>query len=180
LAITREKKEELVEGYVDLLKNSQAVVFIRLQGLSVAEVTDLRSRVRDVGGSYSVIKNTLFKLALTQVDKPVPDLLNGPISATFCPEDFASVVRVINEFARGMGDREFGIVGGIIEQETLDATAAKALASLPSKEMLFAQILAGINAPGTQLAGVVASGIRNVLNVLQARVDQLQEGEAAA
>jgi large subunit ribosomal protein L10 len=180
LAISKEKKQEMLDRYVGLLENSNAVVFIRSQGLSVTEVTSLRSRIREVGGTYGVVKNTLFRRALTQLGMPVPEVIAGPISATFCPEDIATVVTAVTEFAKRVEDREFEIVGGIVDRQELDAAKALALSSLPSKDTLFAQILAGINAPGAQLAGVLASGIRQVLNVLQARVDQLQEGEAAA
>jgi large subunit ribosomal protein L10 len=180
LAITREKKQELVKGYGDLLNNCEAVVFVKSRGLSVAEVTELRGKIREVGGSYSVVKNTLFRLALAQAGLPVPDVISGPIAVGFCPEDIAPVVKVIKDFAKKVDDREYEIVGGIVGNDVLDARAADALASLPTRDVLFSQLLAGINAPATQLAGVMASGIRQVLYVLQARVDQLQEGEAAA
>jgi large subunit ribosomal protein L10 len=181
LAITKERKEELVEKYVGLLKDSHAIVFVQSQGLSVPEVEQLRNRVREAGGSYSVIKNTLFRLALERTDTVVPPTMNGPLAVTFCLEDVTPVVKVIDSFAREMGeDRDFGIVGGVLEGEILDAEKARSLASLPSKEVLFAQILAGINAPGSQLVGTIANGVRQILNVLQARVDQLQEREAAA
>lgn len=181
MAITRQKKEELVEQYVDLLKDSHAIVFVQSRGLSVPEVEQLRNRVRESGGSYSVIKNTLFRLALEGTDTKVPAMMTGPLAVTFCPEDLAPVVKVIDDFGKEIGDdRDFGIVGGILEGEVLDAEGAQSLASLPSKDVLFAQILAGINASGSQLVGTIANGVRQILNVLQARVDQLEETEAAA
>jgi large subunit ribosomal protein L10 len=180
LAITKEKKQELLAGYVDALKGSQAVVFVQSRGLNVAEATELRGKIRETGGKYSIVKNTLFRLALSQAEMPVPEAILGPIAVAFCPEDLAPTVKVIADFARELEDREFEIVGGIVDNEVLDGKRAEALASLPTKETLFAQILATMNAPATQVASVVAGGIRQVLNVLQARVDQLQEGEAAA
>jgi len=86
LAITRERKENLVEQYVGLLKDSRAVVFVQSRGLSVPEVEQLRNRVRESGGSYNVIKNTLFRLALEEMDIDVPALIAGPLAVTFCPE----------------------------------------------------------------------------------------------
>jgi large subunit ribosomal protein L10 len=181
LAISKERKEELVEQYVGLLKDSHAVVFVQSQGLSVPEVEQLRNRIRESGGNYSVIKNTLFRLALEQTDMKVPATITGPVAATFCPEDVAPVAKVIDDFGREVADdREFGIVGGILEGEVLDAARAQSLASLPSKEILFAQILAGIHAPGSQLVGTIANSVRQILNVLQARIDQFEEAEAAA
>ena len=180
MAITKEKKQELFQTYVDWLQDSHAVVFVRSRGLSVAEVTALRSKIRETGSKYHVVKNTLFKRALAQSNMPVPDEITGPVAVTFCAEDIALTVKAITGYAKSLGDREFTITGGIIDNEVLDAKQAESLSSLPSKDMLFAQILAGINAPATQLAGVVAGGIRQVLNVMQARVDQLQESESAA
>lgn len=180
MAITREKKEELVGTYVDLLEQSAAVVFVRSRGLSVAEVTELRSKIREVGSKYHIVKNTLFRRALDQANMPVPDAITGPVAIAFCGEDIAPAVKAISDFTDDLGEREFEITGGIVGSDVLNAESAAALASMPSKETLFAQILAGMNAPATQLAGIVATGIRQVLNVLQAHVDQLQEGEAAA
>lgn len=180
MAITKGKKEELVRTYVDLLAHSQAVVFVRSRGLSVAEVTGLRSKVRDAGSNYHVIKNTLFRLALDEAKMPVPDMLSGPVSVTFCGEDIAPAVKAISDFAGTIGEREFQIIGGIVDNQVVGAEKAKSLATLPTKETLFVQILTGINAPAAKLAGVVTSSVRQILNVLQARVDQLQEGEAAA
>jgi len=180
LAITREKKAKLVQTYVELLENSQALVFVYAQGLTVAEMTRLRTRIRETGSRFHVIKNTLFRRALTQQGMPIPNALSGPVLVAFCVEDIAPVVKAIEDFADDLGEREFDITGGIVDNQILDAAQAKALASLPSKEQLFAQILAGINAPASQAAAIVANGIRQILNVLQARVDQLQKGQESA
>jgi large subunit ribosomal protein L10 len=180
LAITNEKKRELVETYVDLLENSNAIVFLHSRGLTVAEVTALRTKIRDAGSKYHVVKNTLFERALGQVGMPVPKVLAGPVSVAFCSEAIATTVKAIQDAAKTLDQREFEIIGGIMDNQVLNVAQANALASLPSKEMLFAQLLAGINAPAAQLVGVVASGLRQVASVLQARVDQLKEGEAAA
>ena len=99
MAITKDRKQELVQEYVDSLRDSQAVVFVQSRGLTVAEVTDLRSKLREVGGKYSIVKNTLFRLALDQAEMPVPDAITGPIAAMYCPEDLAPAVKVIADLA---------------------------------------------------------------------------------
>jgi large subunit ribosomal protein L10 len=192
LAISKEKKQQILEGYVNSLNESEAVVLVQSRGLTVAEVTELRNKIRETGGKYSVVKNTLFRLALEQVEKPVPACVSGPIAAMFCPEDIAPTVKALTDFARELEDREFQVMGGIIGSNVLDGEGAEALASLPARDTLFAQILAAMNATGTQTAGVLASSIRQVLNVLQAsavqqvynvlqaRIQQLKEGGAAA
>jgi large subunit ribosomal protein L10 len=179
LAITREKKEQIVAKYVELLGNSSAIVFVYMRHVAVNQVTQLRAKIRETGAGYRVVKNTLFKLALTQAGMPMPDAFDGPVAVAFCTEDIAPTVKAIDDFGNSLGDEEFEIIGGIVGQDVLDAKSAKALADLPSRDMLFAQVLAGIGAPANQLAGVVASGIRQVVYAIQARVDQLKEQEAA-
>ena len=180
MAITKERKNQLLQVYATLLGDSQAVVFVHGRGLTVAEVTQLRGKVRESGAKYHVVKNTLFERALTQAGMPVPEFLVGPVSIAFCVEDIAPVVKAIEDFANSLGEREFEIAGGIVDDQVLNAEKAKALADIPSKDTLFAQILAGLNAPGTQLSGVIANTIRQILNVLQAHIEQLEKGEAPA
>jgi large subunit ribosomal protein L10 len=192
LAISKEKKTQLLETYVSLLGESQAIVMVSALGLTVAEVTRLRVKIRESGARFHVVKNTLFRRALTQAGMPAPDFVQGPLSVAFCVEDIAPVVKAINEFAGDLGERPFEIKGGIVETDVLDSEGAKALADMPSKDVFFAQILSGINAPGSQLVGVLSSALREtvsvvqaaagrqLVNVLQARVAQLKEGSAAA
>jgi large subunit ribosomal protein L10 len=179
LAITKEKKEKLIQTYVELLENSQAIVFVYSSGLTVAEVTRLRTRIREAGSNYHIVKNSLFERALGQLGMPVPPDLAGPTAVVFCSESIATVVKSVEDFAKELGEREFQITGGIIENQVLRADAAKSLSSLPSKEQLFAQILAGFNAPAGKLTGTIANGVRQILNVLQARVDQLTDSSEA-
>ena len=190
MAITRERKTELLQMYATLLGDSQAVVFVSARGLTVAEVTRLRVKIRETGAKYHVVKNTLFARALTQAGTPVPEFLTGPVSIAFCVEDIAPVIKAIEDFANDLDEREFEIVGGIVGTDVLDSAGAKALADLPSKDTLFAQILVGLNAPGTQLTGLLATSVRQILNVLQAstgqqilnllqaRIEQLEKGQA--
>jgi large subunit ribosomal protein L10 len=190
LAITRAKKDQLIQTYVSLLGDSQAIVVVSARGLSVAEVTQLRVKIRETGARYHVVKNTLFRRALTQAGMPVPDFVNGPLSVAFCVEDIAPVVKAINDFAEGLGERDFEITGGIVDNDVLGPEGAKALADMPSKEVFFTQILSSINAPASQLSAVLANTVRQTLtvlqaaagrqlvNVLQARVDQLKESGA--
>jgi large subunit ribosomal protein L10 len=192
LAISKEKKNQLLETYVSLLGDSQAIVVVSALGLSVAEVTQLRIKMRETGARFHVVKNTLFRRALTQAGMPAPDFIQGPLSVAFCVEDIAPVVKAIEEFADDLGERPFAIKGGIVETDVLDSEGAKALADMPSKDVFFTQILTGIQAPSTKLVGVLsntlrqtvtvlqASAGRQLVNVLQARIAQLQEGTASA
>ena len=191
MAINKEKKAQLLETYVSLLGDSQAIVMVYALGLSVAEVTRLRVKIRESGARFHVVKNTLFRRALTQAGMPTPGFIQGPVSVAFCVEDIAPVVKAIDDFAKDLGERPFEIMGGIVESDVLDAEGAKALADMPSKETFFAQILSSLQAPGSQLVGVLSNTLRQtvtvlqagagrqLVNVLQARVEQLKEGSAA-
>ena len=179
MAITKQKKQELIQLYVDLLGAHQAAVFVRSRGLSVAEVRQLRTQLRELGARYHVVKNTLFHEAMTRLAMQTSETLTGPISVAYCRDNISAVTDAIAKYGESLGGREFEIVGGIVEKQVLDAQRTRQLAKLPSKEILFAQILGGLHAPAAQLTGVVASSIRQVLTVLQARVDQLRESQAA-
>ena len=178
MAITRERKTQLLQMYVSMLGDSQAIVFVNSRGLSVAEVTQLRVKIRETGAKYHVVKNTLFRSALAQAGMPVPKFVKGPVAVAFCVEDIAPVVKAIQDFAGTLDEREFEIRGSIVDNDILGPEQAHALAELPSKATLFAQILASINAPATQVTGIVANTVRQILNVLQAHIDQLDQGEA--
>jgi len=108
---------------------------------------------------------------------PVPeDLLEGPSAVAFCQGDIAGPAKAINDFLK---DKEIKVKGAILGGSVLRGAEAAALASLPSRDQLFGRLLGTINAPGTQTAGVVAAGIRQVLYALKSRIDQLEKQGAA-
>lgn len=180
MAIHREKKQELVQLYTGWLQDSQAVIFLYIRALGVNDMTRLRTLLRENDARLLTVKNTLFRRALEDVNRPQPGFLTGPVSAIFCGEDIAASAKKIEEFAKSVNEpAQFQVIGGLIGQDVLDAEVAQKLSSLPSREALFAQVLATMQAPASQLVGVVTSGIRQVVSVLQARVDQLQETQAA-
>jgi large subunit ribosomal protein L10 len=124
-----------------------------------------------------VAKNTLLMLALKRANMPVPeDLLEGPSAVAFCHGDIAGPAKAINDFLK---DKEIKVKGAIMGGSVLRGAEATALASLPSRDQLFGRLLGTINAPGTQTAGVVAAGIRQILYALKSRIDQLEKQGAA-
>ena len=179
MAISRKKKEQLVAQYVDMLSRSQAAILTNYQGLTVAEMTKLRQKVRDAGGSYHVIKNTLAQLALKQLGLPVPEgLMEGPTAVGFCYEEAPPVAKVLVDCAKEF--KTFAIKGGLLGGRILNADEIEALAELPSREILLARVLGTIQAPAGRVAGVVAESIRQILRLLQARVEQLEKQASQA
>jgi len=178
LAISRERKKELVQQYVERLSQSQGVILADYRGLRVAEMEQLRRAARESGGALQVVKNRLLKLALAEMGLSLPDeWLQGPTLVAFCTDEMPATAKAMVDFAKDVP--ALVIKGGLLEGSLLSSEQIKDLANLPSREMLLAQVLGTINAPASQVAGVVANGIRQVLNLLQAYVDKLEGGASA-
>jgi len=176
LAISKDRKAELVEGYLESLGRSQAVIVADYQGMTVAAATTLRTKLREVGGSFQIVKNTLFRKVLQQAGIPEPSaMLKGPVAVCYCFGEVAPVVKALNESARE--NEALRIRGGIIGRSIVDAAGAKSLADLPPRPVVLAQLLGAVQAPMSSLAGLVAAPLRELARVLQARSEQ---GEQAA
>jgi large subunit ribosomal protein L10 len=178
LPITKERKEELVAELVQELRKVQALIISDYRGLPTAELAKLRNVLRGKKAGLHVVKNTLLDLALKRAGMPVPeDLLAGPTVLAFCYNDIAGPAKAINAFLK---EKELKVKGAIMGGSVLRGAEAEALATLPSREQLFGRLLGTINAPSSQVVGVVASGIRQVLYVLKARAEQLEKQGTAA
>ncbi|MEW5719431.1 MAG: 50S ribosomal protein L10 [Chloroflexota bacterium] len=178
MPVTKERKEELVTQLTEDLKKTQALIITDYRGLPVAELAKLRNQMRGMKTGLHVAKNTLIELALKRAGMPVPeDLLTGPTALVFCYSDIAGPAKTLNDFLK---DKDLKVKGAIMSGSVLRGAEADALASLPTRDQLFGKLLGTINAPGTQVAGVVASGIRQVLYLLNARAEQLEKQGAAA
>jgi large subunit ribosomal protein L10 len=178
LPVTKERKEELVEQLAKDLTTVQALIIADYRGLPTAELAKLRNQLRGMKSGLHVVKNTLLELALKRAGLPVPeDLIEGPNVIAFCHSDIAGPAKAINAFLK---EKELKVKGAIMAGSVLRGAEAEALATLPSREQLFGRLLGTINAPATQVAGVVASGIRQVLYVLKARAEQLEKQGAAS
>ncbi|HSH03030.1 MAG TPA: 50S ribosomal protein L10 [Anaerolineae bacterium] len=177
MAISRKRKEELLAQYIELLSDSRAIVLAEYQGMQVKDLEALRGEVRQVDSRFHITKNTLFKNALEQTGKPVPtEMLVGQMAAGFAAQDAPSLAKALVEFAK-KEDRLI-IKGAILGDEILDAEGVEALAKLPSLEELRGQLVGLVSAPARNLASVVASGVRQVVNVLDAYAKK-EETEAA-
>lgn len=177
MAITRAKKTERVEQYLEHMQKSQGLILTDYRGLRVAEMEELRRSLRGAQATYQVVKNRLLLLALQQMGLTMPqEWLEGPVAVAFCHGEMPAVAKVLQDFAKG--HEKFAVKGGLLGKTPITAAQVNALASLPPKETVLAQVLGTIHAPASQVVGVVASGIRQVLNVLQAYVDKL-EGKTA-
>ncbi|HEX3082044.1 MAG TPA: 50S ribosomal protein L10 [Candidatus Saccharimonadia bacterium] len=170
MAISRNAKEQAVDTLTGELGRIKLAVMTDYRGLSVREVEELRGQLRDQGISYRVTKNTLLRLAaknntaLAEVD---PGAFKGPMALAMGFDDEVAPARVIFQYAKTHDALE--IVGAITgDGQLLTAAQVKALATLPSREQLLAQVVGTIAAPLTGFVGVMAGNVRSIINVLNA------------
>lgn len=177
MAISRAQKEEMVADYVERMADSQAVILADYRGLTVADMTELRRRLRETGGVFQVVKNTLFQRALEEAGFPIPtEQLEGPVAVGYCLGDAPPVAKALIDFAKEMGMLE--IKGAILGTNLLDSAGVQDLADLPPREVLLAQLLASIQGPMSSLVSTIHAPMRELVQVLQARSEQGQEAAA--
>lgn len=180
MAISRARKEELVAVYKQQMAESNGVVMADYSAISVSKLEGLRQRTREQNGQIFVIKNTLFDVVLKEQGLETPEgLLVGATMVAFCYQEVPAVAKLFRDFAKEVEERQFKVKGSLTEGQFLTAEQTLALADLPSREVMLSQVLRTINAPATQVVGVVASGIRQILNVVQAYADKLEEAGGA-
>lgn len=179
MPITRSQKSELIASYVAFIENSHAVLVGEYRGISVPAMEKMRHALRDAGAQFVVAKKTLMARALQEAGKPVPEeAMVGPVGFAFLGEDLAAGAKILKDFVKET-DGGFQLHGGVLGDSLLDANGALALADLPSREVQLAQLVGAIAGPLTALAGLVSAPHRDLVGLLQARIDK-EGGEAEA
>ena len=149
------EKQAIVAALVEDLKAANSGVLVDYKGITVAEDTALRHELRENGVEYAVVKNTLLRRALDDVDLgELDEVLNGTTSMAISKEDPIAPMRIVNKYAKQMGDR-FNIKAGFMDGKVLPLDDVFALAELPSKDALLGQVLGMMLAPITSLAIVI-------------------------
>jgi len=162
--VDRAQKEKVVEELGQIFESSGVVVVARYEGLTVAEMQDLRARMRDADGSVRVAKNRLAKIALE--GKPaasIADLLTGMTVLAFS-EDPVAAAKVMEKYAKD--NDKLVILGGAMGETALDPAGVKAVAAMPSREELIAQIVSQIGAPASNIAGAIGAPASNIASIL--------------
>ncbi len=172
----RAQKREFVDQLAAVFAETSMVVVSRNDGLTVADVTALRGKMREAGAQYKVAKNRLAHLALegTRFDGLKP-MLKGPTALAWS-QDPVAVAKVAVEFAKT--NEKFVLVGGALGTQMLDASGVKALAELPSLDQLRAKLLGLIQAPATKVAGVLQAPAGQLARVFAAYA-RADEADAA-
>lgn len=171
----RESKEQVVAELKESLKETQLAVVINYQGLSVAEITDLRNRLRPLGGSCKVTKNTLMRIAVDGDAnwQPMQEFLQDSSAFLFVGEDIGSSIKAYKEFQKVSKKTE--LRGGVMEGRALSKAQVEALGDLPTKDQLYGQIAGAINALATKLA----FGIKEVPASVARGIKAVSEKDAA-
>lgn len=169
------EKQVLVSEIKDLLKESQLTFVIDYQGLTVAEITDLRNRLRPAGAYCKIAKNTLMHIAVEgdETWQPMQSLLSGSSAFLFAGEDVASAVKAYKDFRKATKKTE--LRGGVMEGHTLTSAQVEAIGDLPTKDQLYGQIAGAINA----VTAKIAIGINEVPGSLARAIKAVSEKEAA-
>jgi large subunit ribosomal protein L10 len=176
---TLENKKEIVADLKESLSQSSLALVIDYQGLTVAEITDLRRRLRPTGTICKVTKNTFMGIAIQDDEKwqPLSELLKGSSAFLLVQEDFSSAIKAYQDFQKASKKTE--LRGGVMEGRLLQATDVKALGDLPSKEQLMAQIAGAINALATKVAVGINEVPSGLARALQAVADKENSGASA-
>jgi large subunit ribosomal protein L10 len=160
----RTQKEASVEELKSIFAGSGSVVMTQYSGMTVAEMTNLRIKLREVGGTFKVVRNRLAKIALQgQPGEGAADLFTGPVAVAYS-EDFVSAPKVVVDYAKA--NEKLIILGGFMEENVFDAAGIAALSKMPSREELIgtiaarltgqaSQVVQRLMAPGQGLAGAV-------------------------
>jgi large subunit ribosomal protein L10 len=177
MPISRQRKQELVSTYVQMLEGSSGFAVVHVDKLSVPQVQEIRKRIREAGGAYVVAKNTLMTKALEQVESVVPsDILQGTTAIIFGMDNFPGVAKALTEYISEakLEPDVFSIKGGVLGgQQILDAAGVEAVTTLPTLPELQAQIIGMLVQPQQQLVNVLYQANAGVVNVLQAADAQL-------
>jgi large subunit ribosomal protein L10 len=175
----RPEKVAVVDEVREKLAEADAALLTEYRGLTVKQLAELRRQLRPAGAEYKVYKNTLVRFAAREVvDDQLDPLLTGPTAITFVRGDAAAVAKLLRDYARG--HQALVVKGGLLGDKVVSAKDVEALADLPPRDVLLAQIAGAFQAPMVKLAGLLQALPRNFAYGLAALIDQRGGPEAPA
>ncbi len=174
MALTRTQKQEMIDRYQAGLGEAPHAFLVSFKGLTVPQATDLRSRVRESGGSYEVVKNTLAVLATEGRGLgELKDHFQGPTAVAYSLEDPVALAKALTDFRKDVPAIEFK--GGLVEGQTVAAEDIEQIAKLPGREDLIAKLLFLLQSPVTRLARSLAAIPRQLVVVLDQIAKQREQ-----
>jgi len=174
--MSREKKTQIIDSLRETFSRCSIGVLTDYRGLSASEMTILRRKLRELGIEYRVVKNTLARFAAERASRA--DLVSsfqGPVAIAFGYGDIVEPAKTLADYIRA-SKSSLTIKGGFLSDRLLTSGEVSALSTLPSREILLAKVLGGMQSPIAALANCLAAPIAGMARILQARIKQL-EGE---
>ena len=167
MAISKERKEEVLKQYADWMKRSQAVILVEYTGVKMKDLDGIRAKIRESGGEFHILKNTLARRAFADNGMQLPsDYLVKSTAVSFAFADPASTAKALSEAAKG---KDFiKVKGGFMSGQALNANQVKALAEMPPLPVVRAQLLGVLQAPASKLARTIAEPARGLAAVIKA------------
>jgi len=177
----KEQKTRVVEQLTERLRDTETLMVADYRGLTMPEIDELRSKLLEAGARFTVVKNTLTRRAAEAAGRQeVLELIDGPTAIAFLDSegDPAAVAKILNDTART--NDVLVIRGGLLEGTVVGDAEIKRLATLPSADVLRAQLVGAVAGPLTTVVGLFAAPLRDLVGVIDARIRQLEEqGETA-
>lgn len=171
---SQQKKAVVVSELRNRIASSSAVFLADYRGMTVANMTDLRKQLKKEGASVQVVKNTLTRRALAELNiEMTPLVFDGPSALINTGGDAVKVAKLIVKFAADNGDK-LRVKAGVVDSSFIDAAQVVALSKLPGRDELLAKLVGTIKAPLTNLVGVLSNPLRDMVGVLQAIQDKKQ------
>lgn len=169
---TKAFKSNKIQEIKEKIEKAQVAVVTEYKGYSVEEITNLRRRLQKQNGDYTVTKNTLAKLAVKGTNyEALTEIFKGPIALAFGYEDQVSPAKIVSEFIKETKKGE--IIAAVLDGKLFSAEEAKALATLPSREELYAKMLGCINSPASGIANATNSVLTQLVRTIDAVKDKL-------
>lgn len=167
MAISKERKEEMLATYAEWLKKSEAVILVEYTGVKMKDLDGIRAKVREVGGEFHILKNTLARRAFADNGMSLPaDFLVQSTAVSFAFSDPASTAKALSEATKG--NQFVKVKGGFMGGQVLSAAQVKALADMPPLPVVRAQLLGVLQAPAGKLVRTIAEPARGLAAVIKA------------
>ncbi len=179
MATTKEQKGDILKSYLELLSRAQGLVFTEYRGMGMKNLNAIRTALRAAKGTYTITKNTLFKIALRETGFPVPeDMLQGPTAVAVAFDNVGTLTKAV--LARKKEDELLVLKGAIMGQTIFRADQLEALSTLPTLDEARASLIGTLQQPASILVGLLSQPGQGLASVLKAYTDKAGEGTAAA
>jgi large subunit ribosomal protein L10 len=173
LAISRQRKEEVLIQYKEWMDHSQAVILVEYTGVSVKNLDNIRAKVRESGGEFHILKNTLARKVFEANGMKVPTgFFEKSTAVTFAFTDPAATAKALTEVTKGV--EAIKLKGGFLDKQVLTAAQVKSLADMPPLPVMRAQLLGVLQAPASKLVRTIAEPARSLASVFRAYSEQAQ------